>query len=408
MDTQGMPAPKTMLIRGLKPGAWLLLVLGLAVAAVARADESSPTFALSGFGTLGVTRTTSDEVHFVRDLAQPEGAGRRWDGRVDSMLGVQGNLKLNSQLEGVVQVVSRYRYDRSFTPEVSWAYLKYEPDPKLSLRAGRLGTEFFMLADSRMVGYSYLSARPPGDYFWSLPFYSIDGADAVLSVPLGDSVLRAKVFYGISDERIALEDREWKLDGSPMTGGYLDLQTGPWVFRVSYANIVFRNNLPLDSVFDKYLPPAMVQQSGDYLATANTRSHYYAFGAVYDSGPWQLHLMLNHIVQGSNAFQSSDGGYFQAGYRIGSVTPFVGHSWVRSDQRGNTLNRVVGAIMVDGHADQNTTTAGARWDVARNVALKAQWDHINGEPESIFPYRRETSAWTGKMDVFTLTMDFVF
>ena len=403
-----MPAQKTMLVRGVKPVRWLLLVLGLLNLIMAQADESSPAFALSGFGTLGATRTTTDDVRFVRDLAQPEGAGKRWDGRVDSMLGVQGNLKLNSQLEGVVQVVSRYRYDRSFTPEVSWAYLKYEPDPKLSLRAGRLGTEFFMLADSRMGGYSYLSVRPPGDYFWSLPFYSIDGADAVLSLPLGESILRAKVFYGISDERIALENREWKLDGSPMTGGYLDLQNGPWLFRLSYANIVFRNNLPFGSVLGNYLPAAMAQQSADYLATANTRSHYYALGAVYDSGPWQLHLMLNHIVQGSNAFQSSDGGYLQAGYRIGPVTPYFGYSWIRSDQRGNTLNPVVASIMADGRADQSTTSLGARWDVVRNVALKAQWDHIDGEPESIFPYRRETKAWTGNMDVLSLTMDFVF
>ncbi len=397
-----------MLIAGCKLIRCLLLALGLATVILARADDALPAFALSGFGTLGATRTTSDEVSFVRDLAQPEGAGKRWDGRVDSMLGVQGNLKLNSQLEGVVQVVSRYRYDRSFTPEVSWVYLKYEPDPKLSLRAGRLGTEFFMLADSRMVGYSYLSVRPPGDYFWSLPFYSIDGADAVLSLPFWESILRAKAFYGISDERIALEKREWKLDGSPMTGGYLELQTGPWVFRLSYANIVFRNDLPLGSVLNTYLPPTVAQQSVDYLTTAYTRSHYYAFGAVYDSGPWQLHPMLNHIVQGSNAFQSADGGYFQLGYRIGPVTPYAGYSWIRSDQRGNTLNPVVASIMADGHADQSTTTAGARWDVVRNVALKAQWDHIHGEPESIFPYRRETKAWTGKMDVFTLTMDFVF
>lgn len=64
--------------------------------------------------------------------------------------------------------------------------------------------------------------------------------------------------------------------------------------------------------------------------------------------------------------------------------------------------------MADGRADQSTTSLGARWDVVRNVALKAQWDHIDGEPESIFPYRRETKAWTGNMDVLSLTMDFVF
>jgi len=60
------------------------------------------------------------------------------------------------------------------------------------------------------------------------------------------------------------------------------------------------------------------------------------------------------------------------------------------------------------HADQNTGILGVRWDVARNVALKAQWDVVRGEPKSTFPYRAETKNWSGKMDVFSVTMDFVF
>jgi len=61
-----------MLIAGCKLIRCLLLALGLATVILARADDALPAFALSGFGTLGATRTTSDEVSFVRDLAQPE------------------------------------------------------------------------------------------------------------------------------------------------------------------------------------------------------------------------------------------------------------------------------------------------------------------------------------------------
>jgi hypothetical protein len=50
-----------------------------------------------------------------------------------------------------------------------------------------------------------------------------------------------------------------------------------------------------------------------------------------------------------------------------------------------------------------------RWDVARNIALKAQWDGIRGQASSIFPYRQDRRGnWDGKMDIFSLTMDFVF
>lgn len=374
--------------------------------------EAEPAFAVRGFGTLGMARTTSEEVEFVRDISQPRGARTKWDGRTDSVLGLQANWRIAPTLEAVVQGVSRYRYDRTFTPEIAWAYLKYDPTPALSLRAGRLGTEFFMLADSRLVGYSYLTVRPPGDFFWYLPFYSIDGADAALTLPLGENVLRGKVFYGISDGNIPLADRQWKIDGSPLMGAYLEYQHEAWLMRLSYANIKFHNSLPIAEIFRAIpsflLSPAAVQASLDYLETADTRSHYYSLGVVYDRGPWQFQFMLNRVDQGANAFQSSSGGYLLAGYRVGPVTPFLGYSWVDSDRRGNTLNFAVARVMADSRSAQETTIVGARWDVARNIALKAQWDGIRGDSSSIFPYRREQSGWGGKLDVFSVTMDFVF
>lgn len=379
----------------------------LAQSGAAQADDE-PVFSVQGFGTLGAARTTTKDVRFVRDLTQPTGASNRWDGRVDSLLGLQANWRLSPELEVVAQGVSRFRYDQTYTPEFSWVFLKYDPNPRVSMRVGRLGTEFFMMADSRMVGYSYLPVRPPGDFFWYLPFLGIDGADLAMIFPLGEDVLRGKLYYGVSDASIPLADKQWKIDGSRMAGGYLDYQSGAWLFRVSYANIRFSNDMPIDDVLGSYLPVSAQAPARDFLAAANTRSHYYSIGAVYDRGPWQIQLMLNSITQGARIFESSKGGYVLAGYRVGSVTPYVGYSRVFSDSRGTTLNPVVARIMADAHVDQYTTILGARWDLARNIAVKAQWDGIHGKADSIFPFRLESDAFKGRLDVFSLTMDFVF
>ena len=371
--------------------------------------ESESAFSLQGFGTLGMARTTTNDEEFVRDLSQPRGIRKEWSGLIDSVLGLQGAWRVNPQLEAVLQATSRYRYDKTFTPEIAWAYLKYDPLPNLSLRGGRLGTEFFMMADSRWVGYSFLTVRPPGDYFWYLPFYSIHGADAAISIPLGENVLRAKAFYGRSDGRIPLADEQWDIAGSPMVGGYLEYQFGAWQARASYANIRFKNDLPIAPVLKKQFGLTLNPLDAAFLATHDTRTHYYSLGVVYDRGPWQAQLMLNHIDQGSNALESSDGGYALLGYRINQVTPYLGHSWVLSRSRGNAPSAIAAYVMQDSRSDQQTTFAGMRWDVARNVALKAQWDGIRGEPSSLFPYRQDNRArWDGRMDVFSLTMDFVF
>jgi hypothetical protein len=64
--------------------------------------------------------------------------------------------------------------------------------------------------------------------------------------------------------------------------------------------------------------------------------------------------------------------------------------------------------MMDSHVHQHTVLLGARWDLARNTALKVQLDMIDGTADSVFPYRRETAAFAGKVNVIGATLDFVF
>ena len=128
--------------------------MGMGVAH-AEADGSGATFSLRGFATLGVARSSSDQAEFVRDLSQPKGIKNgQWSGRIDSILGAQANWQATPELELVGQVVSRYRYDESRDPELMWAFAKWEPDARVSVRAGRIGADFMLLADSRLVGYS--------------------------------------------------------------------------------------------------------------------------------------------------------------------------------------------------------------------------------------------------------------
>ena len=99
--------------RAILTGGAMLLI---ALSAMAQSDSA---FSLQGFGTLGVARTTTDNVEFVRDLSQPRGIGKEWSGLVDSVLGLQGSWHLDPQWDVVVQATSRYRYDQTFYPEIA-------------------------------------------------------------------------------------------------------------------------------------------------------------------------------------------------------------------------------------------------------------------------------------------------
>lgn len=387
--------------------------------------ETYPTAHFGGFTTLAAARSSSDQAEFVRDLSQPDGIGRRWSAKIDSVLGLQGNVHLTSQIEAVMQAVSRYGPRGDFRPELTWAFASLTPSPALALRAGRIGTDFYMLSDSRWVGYASLTVRPPNDYYGALPFYSIDGADVAFTRPLAGGILRAKAFSGLSREEAPLADRIWDLDGSRMTGASLGFQTDAWQWRVSHARIRFSHGLPVPEALVSGLN-ALAPDAARQLAVADTTSRFTSVGLVHDAGPLQAHLMINRTRHQSAAFQDSRGGYAIVGYRIGRVTPFAGYSRIRStpktvitglplntgnpafDNAVRALDTGLAAVLADSHANQHTTTLGVRFDVFSGIALKAQWDAVRGQPTSIFPYRREQPGWNGRTTVMTFALDSVF
>ena len=405
---------------------WCGLAAGLiAGAAPAGAEETAPQaeerFHFSGFGTLGMARSDSHQAGFVRDLTQPDGSAGQWTGKLDSLLGLQASWQFTPQLEAVVQGVSRYHYNHGFNPELMWAYLRYEPNSYLNLRLGRLGTDFYLYADSRQVGYSYLTVRPNPDYFVALPFSHLDGADAEVTVPVGPGLVRAKVFTGRLDEKLALADRTWDLAGSRMWGGHLTLSHGPWTARLGRSYLRFAHDLPLAPLPDllnaTQLPSA--RAAAEALGAAGKSARFDSLGVVYDQGPLLLQFMLSHAHQDSAVFQSWWAGYLQAGYRIGEFTPYAGYSRIYSTPQPiatglpnrpplNLLNAATAATQADSHSNQATVNLGLRWDFARNMDLKVQWDAIRGHPDSLFPVRGERAGWNGRTNVLTLTYDFVF
>ncbi len=372
---------------------------------------------LHGFGTLGIVRTDDDHAQFVRDLSQPAGAGKNWTGKVDSLVGVQANLHFTPQTEAVLQAVSRYHHDGSHDPELAWAYLRHDFMPDFSLRAGRLGTELYMLGDSRLVGYSNLTMRPPPDFYGSLVFSYMDGVDVSTTLPLASGLLSGKLFAGRSPEKAPFGfGIDWDLNGSNLAGGYLDYLNGPWQFRLSHAQIRFKRETPIDEWLAQggfVLPPYLALVPG--MAMAGQSAHFSSIGMVYDEGPLNLQLMLNQIRHDSPAYEDSRAGYLLAAYRIGALTPYLGIS--RSFTTEETLpssplpgiDNLTTLMVAQSHVDQYTITLGGRWDMRKNLALKAQIDWIRGQPSSLFLFKNvDPVNWDGNMAVFGLALDFVF
>jgi hypothetical protein len=403
----------------------------------ANAEEASP-ISISGFGTLGLARSSSKDVEFIRDLSQPKGIkSGEWSGLIDTVLGVQANWQILPELEVVGQLVSRYHYDDNRDPRLDWAFIKWVPDSRLSLRLGRIGSDIMMRADARVVGYSSLTVRPSVDFFGTLIFSSLDGADVSLTLPIGEGLIRSKLFSGVVEEKVSGSFGTWDTTGSHVYGGIVDYFIGPWQLRFSAAAARYSNNIdtPQANQLTDGLYAAAdatgiddARIAADGLATKGAHSYYHSLGAIYDKGPLQIQAAVNNITTDMDSFQNSQSGYLLAGYRIKEVTPYVGISrWVSTPKDvvtglpdtlatpGGTidfseLNQGYQATLDATGANQTTYTLGARWDVFPNIALKFQWDAIRGNEDSKTPYAgaQTGSGWAGRTDVISTTLDFTF
>lgn len=422
-------------IRGYSLAMLVGLAAGLLSLPACRAEGSDwngDRFVIKGFGTLGLARSDSNAAEYVRDLSQPRGLRTNWSAKLDSLFGLQGNLKLNEQTEGVVQVISRYRYDGSHRPEISWAFLRRECAPDFEFRLGRLGTEFYMLADSRLIGYANLTVRPPPDFYGPLIFSYFDGFDATASTSLGNDLLRAKLFVGRSPETTPFSDPiTWDVSGSRLFGGHLDYFAGPWQFRLAHAEVKFSSHeAPLGVLLNQIVAsnPAwsgLISPSREItalipeLGMAHTTSRFDSLGLAYDKGPLQLQAMLGRIRHASASYEDSRAAFVTAAYRLGKFTPYAGYSIAKSKVSkittipaapwGPMLLQIVETALIPAtHMDQHTVTLGARWDFQQNWALKLQLDAVRGDKSSNVLFRGTDSYWKGRMNVLSVALDFAF
>ncbi|WP_126444026.1 hypothetical protein [Sulfuricystis multivorans] len=400
-----------MLVRSWLVAALLVCAFG----ATAQEQSDGAAFSLRGFGTLGLARSSADQAEFVRDLSQPVGIKEgRWSGRIDSILGLQANWRATAELELVGQVVSRLHYDRSHNPELMWVFAKWEPDPRLALRLGRIGADFMMLADSRLVGYSYLTVRPPADFFGPLFFSHFDGADAAVTLPVGEGLVHVKAFTGRTHEKAAGGLGIWDTSGSPVSGLVLDYTHGPWQLRAQAARIRFAADMNTGFLEAPLLASGFLEAAAS-LQTKDKTTRYLSAGLVYDRGPLLVQGMLNRIRHEAQVFEDSHAGYVLAAYRLGRFTPFIGISRWKSKPRDDlpavpvpVLGENYRLFMAGAAVDRITHTLGVRWDFQRDMAFKLQWDAVRAGNGASFTFPNADPAWNGKTDVLSVTLDFVF
>ena len=390
---------------------------GLASSA-AHADATSwdPSWAFSGFGTIGYVKTNSDQADFVSP-GQAAGASKEGSFNPDSKIGGQINAKANSVFSGTVQAMSKYYGDGdgNWRPTVEWAFLKAQVTPELAIRVGRIGLPFYMVSDYINVDYSNLWLRPPMDVYGQVSFSHFDGADAIYQTSVGSTTLTGQVFAGQTTVNGATIIHSRHQVGLNLTAEFDNGIT----LRLGRAQAKITADSPSLDGLTTLLTQVGFGAVGDEINVTNKAASFTGAGISYDHENFVG--SIEYTKRKTASYISSTTGWAATGgYRIGKFTPYAVISQLKVDSTNvnNTLPASVPqlaplAAAVDGlvagqNIAQKTDSIGLRWDAWKNVAVKAQYDHVKPDGGPGLFAKVQPGFGTSAVDVYSVAVDFVF
>ncbi|MBV8469153.1 MAG: hypothetical protein JOY60_04755 [Burkholderiaceae bacterium] len=333
----------------------------------AKADDDGMQFSLSGFANLTVAKVLSGKQGTYQQWSCPctiqnwEYVGvyeqsKGWQADQESLVGLQGSLRVNDSLSGTMQVLSRPHND-NYRPSVDWAYVSYALNDQWTIQVGRKRIPLYYYSDFLYIGTAYPWVRPAPDvYGW--PIYAYDGANLAYSGAIdgGSWTLDANAWAGSFNTRndaydtkiyyTQPTDEAWR----DIAGGYVTISDGVWSARAML--MTFKDQ--------------QVTHHPDGTITVNLDNDRTSIGALslnYDGSHFIARSEFNRFQQ---AGTGSTYNYFLAGggYKQGAWTGMYTLSHYTT-----TFNNIGSPI-----EGRRTQTFALRYDLNKNVALKAQYD----------------------------------
>ena len=353
-------------------------------AATAAADDITYTF--SGYGTLGGTFTSNSLYSYHHDQGEPQGASNQFDVALESRLGLQAVVDFGSGFSVTAQELAKERVTGDFALGTEWLYLQYAADSAWKVRLGRVVLPVFLLSDSRNVGYASPWFRAPNDLYGSLLFQHLDGAQALWHVNEGPVGLGLEACYGTIKEQVLSAGVQYTSNVKDAYNVAATLEYGDLLFRVARTSLNIPESLP-------FSPTNIV----NYLL----RDKYTSVGFQYDNGKA---VVLSEWVRSSQNLvpgltipaSASSQWYVAGGWRFGKLTPLLSYSAYKPKQ----------SLVVPANASYGSWSGSLRYDVVRNIALKAQVTRAKAGDDQYWVIPNFASS--ASINVYSVGADFVF
>ncbi len=309
---------------------------------------------------------------------------------------LQLEFKISDDTRFVTQLLSRG--DQGWQTHAEWAFLAHNINADTTVRAGRLRLPVFLFSETLDVGYTQPWVTPPTELYGLLAFSSYEGIDLRYRFEAAGADWSLQPYMGYarldSWEGVDSESR-----GDDMIGFDLTANRGDVTARIGYfASKLSIPDFPLaDVAYDintgvrAALGAGLLSSPEPDLSVDRTSTRFLSVGLRYDDGK----VMLLTEYAGAKIdgfFSDTTSCYGTAGYRFGKWMPHLTYSHVRVDDPEERefasvawlydppgpapampMDNPGGAFIASAFAlDQQSWTAGVRYDYRPGIALKAE------------------------------------
>ncbi|MBW3694098.1 hypothetical protein EK599_00175 [Vibrio sp. T187] len=396
----------------------------------------SESLTVSGFGTVAYSYENEDDLSFLRDLSHQSEPDNNGQWLSDSRLGLQLDYVFNQQWRATVQAVAKHSASDELSDMLTLGFIAYRPSDVLELRAGRFGLDAFWATTTRDIDYGHIWIRPPTEVYGWISLQALDGIDLTYTLAPGESDWHLGAQYGVVRTTYDPTSGDAvESTGTETMGISIKYVSGDWRARAAIlrvGNFDIERNTQTESVRSALSSVASLggaigveaDQYNQLLVVENEEFYYSQVGGEYFDGRWKILSEVVSIASKSNnpALPSGIGGYVNLAYYWKQWTPYTIASTFRPDVDAltasndwsglglDTLQSSVISGLNSTRVDQSTIALGIRWDLAKNLAVKAQADFIsiaeNGYGLWVSGNAKQSSS--SSVQLYTLSMNFIF
>jgi hypothetical protein len=387
-------------------------------------ETNVSNFTISGFGTLGLIKSTDKELGFRETISQ-KGVFDEYDFSHNSDLGIQANYYATDKLEFGLQFLAKKRYNESLDNAIQSAYINYYVTPRINLRLGRVSAGSYMMSDYMHVGFTQLWSHLPTEFYASHPVTAIDGIDLIFKQSLFGGLLRTKLWFGRTNYDIHGEP-PIDVNLEQMLGASVAWENNIWSLKLSHSQIKARVKNNTITSLEQTLQAASLNgwpEAANFtdLLSAGSIIRYYSAAVTYGNADWLIQSELGLVNSESILNPSTVSGYLSVGRKLGPITPFIMGGWSKAQNHRFIMPTTsVGAyiplqqfsqyVFNQNFTAQNTLSVGARWDVQPKIALKIQWDKtwVDEYGNKLLDKLNGAIAEKRQLDTYSITVDFLF